>query len=190
MTKLWERYGNSLQQFLKFGLIGGAGVLVNQAVLILCNVLGRDWGDTDYSDVLFNLFGTEYNVRYFQLYSIIAFLVANMFNFVLNRYWTFRKHKRAPFLKEYLPFLLVGSVAALVGLALLTWLTKSEWPLPSDIFDDSSGLRTKLYWANLIQIALVTPVNFVLNKLWTFQAVRKRYAQAAERDAEVVQSDK
>jgi hypothetical protein len=44
--------------------------------------------------------------------------------------------------------------------------------LPSDVFDDSSGLRNRLYWSQLIVIALVTPLSFVFNKLWTFAAVR------------------
>lgn len=173
-----------MRQFLKFGLIGGAGAVVNQVVLIVCNVLGRDLFGVDYSSPVLNLFGSEFHFRYLQVYAIIAFLVANMFNFILNRYWTFRGHARAPFVKEYAPFLLVGSVAALVGLVLLTWLTKSDWPLSHEYFDDSTGLRNRLYWANLIQIVLVMPVNFVLNKVWTFQAVRRRHAAAVERKAD------
>jgi hypothetical protein len=31
-----------------------------------------------------------------------------------------------------------------------------------------------VYWAQLITVALVTPLSFVLNKLWTFRAVRGR----------------
>jgi putative flippase GtrA len=180
---LWARYGNSLRQFLKFGLIGGAGAVVNQVVVIVCNVLGRDLFGVGYDSPLVNLFGSAFHLRYLQLYAVIAFLVANMFNFILNRYWTFRGHARAPFFKEYAPFLLVGSVAALVGVVLLTWLTKSDWPLSFSYFDDSTGLRNRLYWANLIQIVLVMPVNFVLNKVWTFQAVRRRHAASVERKA-------
>ena len=44
--------------------------------------------------------------------------------------------------------------------------------LPTSVFDDSSGLRNRLYWSQLIVIGLVTPLSFVLNKLWTFAAVR------------------
>lgn len=183
LSKLRQRYRNTLLQFLKFGLIGGAGVLVNQGVLMLANIIGRDAVNVHYNDVLINLLGTPFNLRNYHLYAVIALLVANLFNFVLNRYWTFKGGTRAPFWKEYLPFLTVGSVAAVVGLLLLTWLTKSEWPLSSEVFDDSSGLRNKLYWANLIQIALVTPINFILNKLWTFQAVRKRHAESLEQRA-------
>ena len=40
------------------------------------------------------------------------------------------------------------------------------------MLDDSTGLRNRLYWGQLIVIAVVTPLAFVLNKLWTFAAVR------------------
>ena len=62
----------------------------------------------------------------------------------------------------------------MVGLALLTLLIHPHSPvsLPTSVFDDSSGLRNRLYWSQLIVIALVMPVSFVFNKLWTFAAVR------------------
>ena len=48
----------------------------------------------------------------------------------------------------------------------------SLFALSPAIFDNSTGFRTRLYWAQLITIAVVTPLSFVLNKLWTFSAVR------------------
>jgi hypothetical protein len=62
--------------------------------------------------------------------------------------------------------------------------------LPTGLLDDSSGLRTRLYWAQLIVIVVVTPLSFVLNKLWTFAAVRTHHLAAipqhpaAERELE------
>ena len=65
-------------------------------------------------------------------------------------------------------------VRAVLGLGLATLLMHPGSPiaLPSSVFDNSSGLRTKLYWANLVVIAVTVPLSFVLNKLWTFSAVR------------------
>ena len=85
--------------------------------------------------------------------------------------------RRAPLWREYWPFLLVGLASQVVALLLITALMHpdSAISLPSDVFDNSSGFRTKLYWANLITIVCVTPINFVLNKLWTFGAVRRAH---------------
>jgi putative flippase GtrA len=108
------------------------------------------------------------------VFSTIAFLVANVWNFQLNRRWTFRSAAHASWLKEYLPFLAVGMLGQLVGLGILTLLMHpgSVFALSPQFFDDSTGFRTRLYWAQLITIAVVTPLSFVLNKVWTFSAVR------------------
>jgi hypothetical protein len=52
--------------------------------------------------------------------------------------------------------------------------------LSPTVLDDSTGFRTRLYWAQLIVIAVVTPVSFVLNKLWTFAAVRTHHPDLAD----------
>ena len=62
---------------------------------------------------------------------------------------------------------------------LLTVLLHPDSPLalPTSVLDDSTGLRTRLYWGQLIVIAVVTPLAFVLNKVWTFAAVRTRHRE-------------
>jgi hypothetical protein len=55
--------------------------------------------------------------------------------------------------------------------------------LSTSVFDDSTGFRTRLYWAQLIVIAVVTPLSFVLNKLWTFNAVRALHKEEREERA-------
>ncbi|MBK8459270.1 MAG: GtrA family protein [Micropruina sp.] len=174
-----DRHRNSFHQLFRFGLVGGVGVIVNQAVLIVCNVIARDFLHLRDRGVFLDPPFTDFNVRNYHVYVMIAFLAANLCNFLLNRYWTFKSENRAHFWHEYWPFLLVGFAAQLVGLVPLTLLMHPDSPigLPSDVFDDSSGLRTKLYWANLLVIGFVTPINFVLNKLWTFRAVRQRYGR-------------
>ena len=105
---------------------------------------------------------------------MVAFVVANVWNFQLNRHFTFRSAKHSGWWREYGPFLAVGLVAQMVGLLLLTALMHPGSPisLPSSVFDDSTGLRTKYYWAQLIMIAFTVPLSFVVNKLWTFSSVR------------------
>ncbi len=184
-SDLYQRHRHSLSQFLRFGLVGGLGVLVNQVVLVATNVLARDGFGVHANDILIDLPFTDFNVRNYHLYVMIAFLVANLSNFLFNRHWTFRSAATGPAWREYWPFLLVGLGAQAVGLLLITALMHPHSPigLPDSVFDGSSGLRNKLYWANLITIVCVTPINFVLNKLWTFRAVRSSRRQESTRAA-------
>lgn len=180
VSDLYARYGHSLRQFLTFGLVGGSGVLVNMAVFALCNNIGHHLIDVDYRDVFFPLLSTRFNVRYGHLYVWIAFAVAVTWNFLLNRYWTFRAEGgRAPFLKEYLPFFLVGACANVGTTVIFTLLTNPTSPLylPDPPFTDGGSFWLKRpYWAQAIAIVFTMPINFVVNKLWTFRAVRRRHA--------------
>ncbi|MDR1853252.1 MAG: GtrA family protein [Propionibacteriaceae bacterium] len=180
--QLYRQHKHSIRQLIQFGLIGGMGVFVNMAVFVSANIVGRDVFGVRDNGILLPIPGTDFNIRNYYLYQILGFLVANFFNFVLNRYWTFKSDNRAAIWREYIPFLLVGLAAQLVGFLLMTLLMNPNSPLvlPSDIFDNSTGFRTKSYWANLIVIVCVTPINFVLNKLWTFRFVRNRHGRLSE----------
>ena len=162
-------------QFARFALVGGSGVVVNLLALVVVKRLGP------HPEVaLFALRPTEFHVRWYHLYSTIAFLVANLWNFQLNRSWTFRSSRHKSWWREYWPFLAVGMLGQAIGLVLLTLLMHHGSPiaLPTDPLDDTTGLRTRLYWAQLIVIVVVTPLSFVLNKVWTFAAVRTHHLEA------------
>ena len=122
-------------------------------------------------------------MHWYHLYSTVAFAVANLWNFQLNRLWTFRSGKHARWLCEYLPFLAVGVLGQLLALLVLTLLMSPAGllALSSGLLDDSTEWRTRLYWAQLITIAVVTPLSFVLNKIWTFSVVRPSRAPAPQR---------
>ena len=55
--------------------------------------------------------------------------------------------------------------------------------LPATVFDGSSGLRSRQYWANLISIVCTIPVNFLVNKFWTFRAARQSSGKQGEQPA-------
>lgn len=177
---LFVRHAHNWMLLFRFGLVGGTGVLVNLLVVVVQNHLGPNE-----ENVFVDLPLTRFNVRWYHVYSTVAFLVANLWNFQLNRTWTFRTGKHSGWWREYLPFLAVGMLGQLVGLGILTLLMHpgSVFALSPRVFDNSTGLRTRLYWAQLIVIAIVTPLSFVLNKLWTFSAVRGRPALAAAKEA-------
>ena len=163
------RHRRNLGLLARFGVVGASGVVVNMLTLIALHKVGPH-----FDDAVVGLAGSDFNLRWYHVYSTLAFLVANLSNFQLNRSWTFHSSGHTPWWKEYWPFLVVGLGGQAVGLALLTLLIHPHSPLslPTDVFDDSSGLRNRLYWSQLIVITLVTPLSFVLNKVWTFAAVR------------------
>jgi putative flippase GtrA len=168
-TALYVRHRRNLGLLARFGVVGGSGVVVNLLTLVVLRRLGPH-----FDDAVVGLGTSDFNLRWYHVYSTIAFLVANLSNFQLNRTWTFRSSRLSRWWHEYWPFLVVGFGGQAVGLALLTLLMHPDSPvsLPTRVFDDSSGLRSRLYWSQLIVIGLVMPVSFVFNKLWTFAAVR------------------
>lgn len=176
-TYLLVRHRSNWKLLLRFALVGASGVLVNLLVLVLAKRLGPD-----VDQGIVGILGTRFNVRWYHAYSTFAFLVANLWNFQLNRSWTFHSAGRSGWWREYWPFLAVGLLGQGIGLLLLTLLMHpgSFMALPASVLDDSTGLRTRLYWAQLIVIAVVTPISFVLNKLWTFAAVRTRRPDLAD----------
>lgn len=164
------RFADGAREFIKFGMVGGSGVFVNLAVVYLVKKaleFGWDIGETD---VFFNLFGTRWNIRWYHVIMTIAFVVANTWNYQLNRSWTFRHVRKKPWLKGFFPFLTTGVVAFLVSQTVATLLMNPTSPiaLPDHIFDNSTGLRTKFYWSVGISTLVAMPVNFIINKLWTF----------------------
>lgn len=118
-------------QLVRFLVVGGAGYIVNLAVF----------------SVLVHGLDAHYLVA-----GIGAFIVAWCNNFVLNKFWTFRKHGLS-FLRQGVRYLAVSLVALGLNLALLFVLVQvglAEVP------------------AQAIAIAAVTPVNFLMNRRWSF----------------------
>jgi putative flippase GtrA len=170
VERLSARHRHNVGLLVRFSLVGASGVVVNMVTLVVLRKLGPH-----FDDAVLALPVDDYNLRWYHVYSTVAFLVASLTNFQLNRSWTFRSGRHARWWAEYWPFLTVGLACQALGLALLTLLMHPHSPLalPSSVLDDSTGLRTRLYWAQLLVICAVTPLSFVLNKLWTFAAVRR-----------------
>jgi putative flippase GtrA len=85
--------------------------------------------------------------------AVCSFLVAVTNNYTWNRLWTFR-HQRGHLVFQGFRFLLVSTIALGANLAFLSALVALGVPkLP----------------AQAVAIALVTPWNFVANKLWSFR---------------------
>jgi len=120
-------------QLVRFGLVGGIGFVVNVAVYTL----------------FVHSVGVDYRVA-----NIVAWLVAVLNNFVLNRHWTFdarggRAHAQA------IRFLAVSLVAEAFSLGLLT------------LFVEVAGVAKVP--AQALAVAGSMPLNFLGNKLWSFR---------------------
>ncbi len=120
-------------QLVRFGVVGGSGFLVNIAVYALCvHALGVDY----------------------RLSSVLAWLVAVLNNFVLNRHWTFDAAAGSARLQG-IRFFLVSLVAEVFSLGLLTILV------------ESAGMEKVT--AQALAVAASMPLNFLGNKLWSFR---------------------
>lgn len=93
----------------------------------------------------------------------LGFLISVLSNYYLNRRWTFRSSGSV--LRELPRFFTVSVIAYLANLAVFTLVRH--------------GLRLAPGVSQLIAIASVMPINFVLNKLWSF-----RHASTATPDPE------
>ncbi len=99
----WKYRRKVIDEFLKFGLVGIMGTLVNLIVLYIF---------------------TEFVGVYYILSAIIAFLVAVTHNFILNKLWTFREKIHYLFAKKYMQFFIVSIFALLVNLLFLYIFTE------------------------------------------------------------------
>jgi putative flippase GtrA len=96
VQRLLQRRG--VRQFVKFGIVGASGLLVNLAIFTL---LRNGLSDDDKRRL--------YNVTY-----SIAFLSGGVSNYFLNRIWTFRA--TGPAVLQGIAFLTVSAIALTVGL--------------------------------------------------------------------------
>ena len=137
-----ERLYRSGKQFVKFAVVGAVGTIVNLAVLKLTLLL---WGRFNES--------TPFAVEAFA--SGLAFAVAVVNNYLLNRWWTFRSSGTMG--TEFLKFLVV-SVAGLALNELVFWAFRAQ-------------LDLHVMLSQLLAIGCVLPFNFIVNKLWSFRGL-------------------
>ena len=142
--RLTQRKG--LRQFVKFGVVGASGFVVN---FVLFTLLQRV--------VPNHAAPLEYNIIY-----SVAFLSGGVSNYFLNRAWTFRSTGHVG--KEGLSFMAVSVLALIVGLMLSAVL--APWPIP---FTDRVFGHGHLTWFVSTVAGIV--VNFFVNKYWTFRSV-------------------
>jgi putative flippase GtrA len=139
-----QRVQRNAKQFVKFGLVGLSGVLVNLAVF---NLTMRLWA------LLSGHEGGALPLRVEYLANGLGFLVAVLSNYALNRRWTFQS---TGLKRHELPKFFVVSVTAYAVNALVFHICRVQLELAPNP-------------SQLIAIVCVMPINFIFNKLWSFK---------------------
>ena len=135
---LWRRVRRGVHhrrnwlQLLRFAIVGALGYAVNLATFAIC----------------VHPLAVDYRIA-----AVLAFAIAVTNNFVLNRFWTFKKAAGATSFEA--PRFVVVSLAAF-GFSLLVLTVLVEMGAPEVL-------------GQAIAICCATPLNFVGNKLWTFR---------------------
>jgi putative flippase GtrA len=121
-------------QLIRFGMVGGLGFVVNLAVYAL----------------FVHALSTPY-----QIAAVLAWLVAVLNNFVINRHWTFDASAGRVHFQAIRFFVVSLAAFLLVNLVLLTLLV-----------EDAGMAKVP---AQALAVAASTPFNFLGNKLWSFR---------------------
>ena len=94
-----------LEEFIKFGIVGGSGVIVNMGLLYIL---------------------TRFFSLRLEIASAIAIEVSILSNFFLNNLWTFKKRNtNVPFWSRLLRYHLVTGLAGIVNYLVLLLLVKT-----------------------------------------------------------------
>ncbi|MFE2063633.1 GtrA family protein [Streptomyces sp. NPDC059467] len=141
-----------VREVAKFGAVGGAGILVNLGV--------------------FNLLRHATGLQVVRA-SVIATVVAIVFNYIGFRYWTYRDRDKHGRTKELTLFLLFSAVGLVIENGLLYAATYGfgwDSPLQSNVF-------------KFVGIGVATLFRFWSYRTWVFQALPARETVA---DAEAI----
>ncbi len=98
----YAKYTNLTKQFVKFGVVGVIGMIINLAVLYCL---------------------TTYLNIYYLLSAVIAFGVAVTNNYLLNKVWTFKERLKNKLLSKSVKFLTVSLIALSINIIFLYILT-------------------------------------------------------------------
>lgn len=140
-TRLWN---GLLAYALKFGVVGLIGLVIDVTLfnLLRLGVFGDDnWAQS--------AIGAK----------TISTSVAIIFNWLGNRYWTFRKHRRRNYVREFAEYVIVSIGGMAIALICL-WVSHHLLGYTSLVADNIS--------TNVVGLALGTAFRFVLYRYWVF----------------------
>ncbi len=132
ILRLWR-------EVAKFGVVGGVAFIIDSAIFLW--LLGGPMA------------GSELKAK------VVAGVIATVFSWVANRYWTFRHHRTTTKVREVTMFMLMNAI----GLGIQTGCVG----ISKYIFEMDSV--TQIFIAgNVIGLVLATTFRFVAYKFWVF----------------------
>ena len=144
---------------VKFGIVGLLGVVVDFGIFNLLRVAGLNGSEDWWTTAL----GAK----------VVSTTVAIIFNWLGNRFWTFRADRHSHVLREFIEFIVASGLGMIVALGCL-WVSHHVLGLRSLGADNV---------ANLIGLVLGTLLRFVLYRFWVFNPKRGQKADSAAGNA-------
>lgn len=141
ISRLW--YGLA-RYAVKFGVVG---------------LIGFGIDVTLFNALRLGVFGTEHWLQSPIGAKAVSVTAAIVFNWVGNRYWTFREHRRKNFLLELGEYVVVSLGGMAIALACL-WVSHYVLGFTSILADNLSS--------NVIGLALGTVFRFALYRFWVY----------------------
>jgi putative flippase GtrA len=140
VRRVWTGF---LTYLLKFGVVGLVGLVIDIALFnaLRLGVFGDGWIST--------AIGAK----------TVSTSVAIVCNWIGNRYWTFRKHRRRNYVREFAEYLVVSLGGMAISLFCL-WISHYVLGYTSLVADNIS--------TNVIGLALGTAFRFLLYRYWVF----------------------
>lgn len=159
---IWERLA---RYALKFGIVGGIGFIIDLSISNALWAYGLSSGSNAW---IFGPVGAK----------LISTSVAILFNWVGNRYWVFRAHRRHDVLKELFEFVMVSIGGMLISLGAL-WFTHHVLGLNNLVANNIAG--------NVVGLGLGTIFRFVLYRYWVYGHHRNEEIEGAESASELAE---
>lgn len=159
---IWERVA---RYAVKFGVVGGIGYVIDVSIFNALVIAGQSTGSTAW---VFGVLGAK----------TISTSVAIVFNWLGNRYWVFRAHRRHDVWREFFEFVIVSLGGMVISLAVL-WFTHHVLGLRSLLVDNIA--------ANVVGLGLGTIFRFVLYRYWVYGHHRNEEIEGAESASELAE---
>ncbi|SFR86255.1 Putative flippase GtrA (transmembrane translocase of bactoprenol-linked glucose) [Agromyces sp. CF514] len=141
LSRAWE---GLLAYLVKFGVVGLIGLVIDVALFNLLRI---------------GVFGEDHWAQSAIGAKTISTSVAIIFNWLGNRYWTFRSHRRKNYLREFVEYVVVSLGGMAIALGCL-WVSHHWLGYTSLVADNIA--------TNVVGLGLGTAFRFVLYRYWVY----------------------